>query len=150
MGDDWSHRKRSRAVVREISPNFNRALSSYFGTQTPDPIAARGAHANYVAALKAHGVDVEVLPGLSEHPDCTFVEDAAIVVDGAVVILHLGHPSREGEQQAIRDFLGQHLEVIEMPQGATMDGGAAIFFDDQYLLGCQRVRMQRVLISSSR
>ena len=135
MGDDWSHRKRSRAVVREISPNFDRALSAYFGTHTPDPVAARSAHANYVAALKAHGVDVEVLPGLSEHPDCTFVEDAAIVVDGAVGIPHLGHPSREGEQQAIRDFLGQHLEVIEMPQGATMDGGDAIFFDNQYLLG---------------
>ena len=135
MGGEWSRRKRARAVVREISPNFDQALSSYFGTHTPNPNAARDAHADYVTALREHDVVVDVLPGLSEHPDCTFVEDAAIVVDGAVVIPHMGHPSREGEQAVIREVLGEHLEVMEMPEGATMDGGDAIFFDDQYLLG---------------
>ena len=135
MGGEWSRRKRARAIVREVSPNFDQALSSYFGTHTPDPVAAQNAHADYVAALREHDVVVDVLPGLSEHPDCTFVEDAAIVVDGAVVIPHMGHPSREGEQAVIREVLSEHLEVMEMPQGATMDGGDAIFFDDRYLLG---------------
>ena len=135
MGGEWSRRKRARAVVREVSPNFDQALSSYFGTHTPDPVAASGAHADYVAALREHGVTVDVLPGLSEHPDCTFVEDAAIVVDDAVVIPNMGHQSREGEQAVIQEVLGEHLEVMEMPQGATMDGGDAIFFDDRYLLG---------------
>ena len=138
MGGEWSRRKRARAIVREVSSNFNQAISSYFGTQTPDPIAASYAHADYVAALREHGVEVDVLPGLSEHPDCTFVEDAAIVVDGAVVIPHMGHPSREGEQEVIREVLGEHLEVLEMPQGAVMDGGDAVFFDDQYLLGMSK------------
>jgi dimethylargininase len=138
MGGEWSRRKRSRAIVREVSSNFNQAISSYFGTQTPDPLAARDAHADYVTALREHGVKVDVLPGLSEHPDCTFVEDAAIVVDGAVVIPHMGHPSREGEQKVIREMLGEHLEVLEMPQGATMDGGDAVFFDDRYLLGMSK------------
>ena len=135
MGGEWSRRKRARAIVREISPNFDQALSSYFGTHVPDPLAARSAHTDYVTALREHGVVVDVLPGLSEHPDCTFVEDAAIVVDGAVVIPHMGHPSREGEQEVIREVLGEHLDVMEMPPGATMDGGDAIFFDDCYLLG---------------
>ena len=138
MDGEWSRRKRARAIVREVSPNFDQALSSYFGTHTPDPVAARNAHADYVAALREHGVIVDVLPGLDEHPDCTFVEDAAIVVDGAVVIPHMGHPSREGEQAVIREVLGEHLEVMEMPHGATMDGGDAIFFDDQYLLGLSK------------
>ena len=135
MGGEWSRRKRARAIVREVSPNFDRAISAYFGTHAPDPVAARDAHADYVTALREHGVEVDVLPELSEHPDCTFVEDAAIVVDGAVVIPHMGHPSREGEQEVLREVLGEHLEVMEMPQGATMDGGDAIFFDDCYLLG---------------
>ena len=69
MGVEWSHRKRSRAVVREVSSNFDQALSSYFGTHTPDPIAARAAHAEYVSVLKEQGVDVVVLPSLDEHPD---------------------------------------------------------------------------------
>ena len=84
MGGEWSRRKRARAVVREVSPNFDQALSSYFGTHVPDPLAARSAHTDYVTALREHGVVVDVLPGLSEHPDCTFVEDTAVVVGDAV------------------------------------------------------------------
>ena len=135
MGDEWSHRKRARAVVREVSSNFDRALSSYFGTHTPNPSAARVAHADYVDALKEQGVDVVILPGLDEHPDCTFVEDTAIVVDDVVIIPFMGHPSREGEQEAVQGLLSQHLEIIKMPEGATMDGGDIIFFDQRFLIG---------------
>ena len=135
MGRGWSHRKRSRARVREVSSNFNLALSSYFGTHTPNPDAARKAHADYMAALREQGVEVDILPGLDDHPDCTFVEDAAVVVGNAVVIPFMGHPSREGEQVAIREFLGGRLDVVQMPEGTTMDGGDVVFFDDRYLVG---------------
>ena len=135
MGAEWGHRKRSRAVVREVSPNFDQALSSYFGTHTPDAGSARVAHADYVAALREQGVEVLVLPGLSGHPDCTFVEDTAVVMGDVVVIPFMGHPSREGEQAAVREVLGGHLEIIEMPGGTTMDGGDVIFFDDRLLVG---------------
>ncbi len=135
MGAEWCHRKRSRAVVREVSSNFDQALSSYFGTHTPDAECARVAHGDYVTALREQGVDVLVLPGLEGHPDCTFVEDTAVVVGDAVVIPFMGHPSREGEQGAVREALGEHLEIIEMPEGTTMDGGDVIFFDDRFLVG---------------
>jgi len=62
-------RSRKEAVVRLVSPNFDRALSKYFGTHTPDPVAAQGAHDAYVTALSAHGSEVTVLPSLEEHPD---------------------------------------------------------------------------------
>ena len=135
MVDDWSQRKRSRALTREVSPNFTEALANYFGTGPTDVHASRIAHANYVSALRENGVSVDVLPGLSEHPDCTFVEDAAVVIDDAVVIPYMGHPSREGEQVAVREFLGSCLEIFQMPEGAKMDGGDVIFFDDRYLVG---------------
>ena len=135
MGAGWSHRKRARAVVREVSPNFDQALSSYFGTHKPDAGPARVAHADYVTALQEQGVEVLMLPGLGDHPDCTFVEDTAVVVGDAVVIPFMGHPSREGEQVAVREALGEHLEVIEMPEGTTLDGGDVISFDDRFLVG---------------
>ena len=97
--------------------------------------ASRAAHANYVSALRENGVEVEVLPGLSDFPDCTFVEDAGVVIDDAVVIPFMGHPSRRGEQVAVREYLGRCLEVFEMPEGAKMDGGDVIFFDDRFLVG---------------
>ena len=93
MGVGWSHRKRARAVVRQVSTNFNLALSSYFGTHTPNAEAARDTHAEYVAVLREQGVEVDVLPGLDDYPDCTFVEDAAIVVGDVVVIPFMGHTS---------------------------------------------------------
>ncbi len=135
MGEEWGHRKRARAIVRGISPNFDRAISSYFGTHTPDPIAAREAHADYTAALQEQGVEIVSLPELDEYPDCTFVEDAAIVVGELAVIPVMGHPTREGEQGAIREVLGKNLELIQMPDGATMDGGDVVFFDNCFLLG---------------
>jgi dimethylargininase len=135
MDRGWGHRKRAHAVVREVSSNFDRAVSSYFGTHTPDPISARSVHADYVAALREQGVDVVILPGLDEFPDCTFVEDTAIVVADSAVIPFMGHPTREGEQVAIRELLGRNLKIIHMPEGATMDGGDVVFFDDRFLLG---------------
>jgi dimethylargininase len=111
------------------------ALASYFGSGPTDVVASREAHANYVEALRNMGVVVEVLPGLDNHPDCTFVEDTAIVVGDSVVIPFMGHPSREGEQRAVQEFFEGLLEVVQMPEGATMDGGDVIFFDDRFLVG---------------
>ena len=135
MVRSWCERKRSRALVREISPNFTKALASYFGTGPTDVEKSRLAHRNYVTALQENGVVVDVLPALAEKPDCTFVEDVAVVIDDIVVIPHMGHPSREGEQAAVRDFLATKLEVFQMPEGAKMDGGDVIFFDDCFLVG---------------
>ena len=58
------NRVKGSAIVREVSRDFEAALSSYFGTSAPDFVAATGSHASYVAALRAHGTEVEVLPEL--------------------------------------------------------------------------------------
>jgi len=128
-------RSRREAVARRISPNFDKALSAYFGTGTPDPVAAQGSHDAYVMALKAHGTDVEVLDALETHPDCCFVEDTAVMIDGKALISNLGAPSRVGEEVAVAEYLGKSAEIIRMPKGATLDGGDVVFFDDRYLIG---------------
>jgi len=128
-------RSRRAAVARRISPNFHKALSTYFGTTTPDPVAAQGVHDAYVLALKAHGTEVEVLDSLESHPDCCFVEDTAVMVDGKALISNLGAPSRVGEEVAVAEFLGKSAEIVHMPKGATLDGGDVVFYDDRYLIG---------------
>ena len=50
-------RSRGRALPREVSPEFVEAVSSYFGTRTPDYEAAKGSQEAYFAALRAHGSD---------------------------------------------------------------------------------------------
>jgi dimethylargininase len=132
---DWSRRKRARAVARRISPNFKDAIANFFGSGPTDVAASQAAHDDYVAALREHGIEVDILPGLDGHPDCAFVEDTAVVVDGVAVIPRMGHPSREGEQVAVKALLGEHLDIVEMPEGAKMDGGDVVFLDDRYLVG---------------
>ena len=66
-------RSRNAAVVRQISANFDAAMSRFFGTRTPNREAAQGAHDAYVAALRAHGTEVAVLPSLDEHPDLSLI-----------------------------------------------------------------------------
>ncbi len=121
--------------MRRVSPNFDRALSKYFGTHTPDPVAAQGSHDAYVMALRAHGTDVEILGALDSHPDCCFVEDCAVMIDGVALISNLGAPSRRGEEVAVAKYLSEGSDLLRMPQDATLDGGDVIFFDDRYLIG---------------
>ena len=138
-------RSRNAAVVRQISANFDSAISDFFGTRAPNREAAQGAHDAYVAALRAHGTDVTVLPALDEYPDCCFVEDTAVMVNGKAIIPNMGHPSREGEQVAVAEHLSSSAEIINMPKGAKLDGGDVVFFDDRYLIGFQLEQIGRVL-----
>ncbi len=128
-------RSRKSAVVRSISSNYSNALSSYFGTKIPNQEEARGSHSAYVTALRAHGTEVTILPELPKFPDSCFVEDTAVMVDSKAIIPNMGHPSREGEQQAVIDHMSDFTEIIRMPKGAKLDGGDVIFFDEKYLVG---------------
>ena len=128
-------RSRKSAVVRSISSNYSNAMSSYFGTKIPDPEEALGSHNAYITALRAHGTEVTVLPELPKFPDSCFVEDTAVMVDSKAIIPNMGHPSREGEQQAVIDHMSNFTEIIRMPKGAKLDGGDVVFFDDKYLVG---------------
>ena len=128
-------RSRKAAVARSISPSFESALSGFFGTRKPSREDAEGSHESYVAALRAHGTEVTVLPALREHPDCCFTEDTAVIVGDLAVIPNMGHPTREGEQEAVIEHLSGLYEISRMPEGTKLDGGDVVFSDDTYLIG---------------
>ena len=128
-------RTRGKALTREVSPEFVEAVSGFFNTRAPDFDAARGAQEAYFAALRAHGTEVVTLPVLTGYPDCSFTEDTAIIIDDKAVIPNLGHPSRNGEQDSIAEFLADDFEIARMPAGATLDGGDVVFYDDRFLVG---------------
>ena len=59
----------------------------------------------------------------------------AIIIDDKAVIPNLGHPSRDGEQNSVAEYLEDYFEIEKMPKGATLDGGDVIFYDDEFLIG---------------
>ena len=74
----------------------------------------------HIKALEDNGVSVHRLPADENHPDCMFVEDQAVVVDGHMLLPTPGHPSRVAEQPPIAEFLMAAL--LEGVQTCTMGG----------------------------
>jgi len=128
-------RSRKKALVRNISTDFNHAVSTFFGERAPNVNIAKIQHAGYVDALRKSGVDVEILNELEGHPDCCFVEDTAVIFDGLAVICRPGHPSRENEVHSISERLSADFEIKFLSPEAKMDGGDIVFTGDGFLIG---------------
>ena len=130
--------QKSRAIGRSISDSFIDALANYFGSGQTDIELARKQHQAYSDALSQNGVAVTTLDADQNHPDCVFVEDQAVVIDGHVLLPVPGHESRRGEQPPIADFLAEHLkgyQICKMEPPAMMDGGDILRLGDLFFVG---------------
>lgn len=93
-------------------------------------------HLAYVAALRAAGVVVDVLPELDAFPDSVFVEDPALVFTDAAIMLRPGAPSRAGEAEAIRAELERRFgRVLTLTEGGHVDGGDVLVTPGIVLIG---------------
>lgn len=130
--------QKSRAIVRSISDSYINAIASYFGSGPTDIGLARSQHKAYADALSNNGVEVTTLDADQNHPDCVFVEDQAVVIDGHVLLPVPGHESRRGEQPPIADFLCDQLQghqICKMEPPAMMDGGDILRMGDLFFVG---------------
>ena len=130
--------QKQRVLMRAVPQSFSEALASYFGSGPTDIQLAKKQHAAYVQALLDCGLEVTILPADNKHPDCIFVEDQAIVIDGHVLLPVPGHPSRVAEQPPIADFLSRQLngfQVCGMFGDARMDGGDILRLGDIFFVG---------------
>ena len=119
--------------MRHVPSTITQALSM---TSPKEPIElsrAEHQHETY-ATLLEHIIPKTVqIPADDRYPDCVFVEDTAVVIDGHAVICRIGAESRRGEvgemKQALLD-LG--ISVSDMRddndvQHATCDGGDVLY-----------------------
>ena len=130
--------QKKRALVRSIPSSYTKALARFFGSGPTDVELARRQQQNYVDTLEANGVRVHRLDADENHPDCMFVEDQAVVVDGHMLLPVPGHPSRVAEQPPIAEFLMEALEGVQtctMGGEARMDGGDVIRLGDLFFVG---------------
>jgi dimethylargininase len=130
--------QKARALVRSVPDSYTEALARYFGTGPTDVELARKQHEDYCELLRQEGVEVTVLDADHNHPDCMFVEDQAVVVDGHILLPTPGHPSRVAEQPPIANFLMESLEGIQtctMGGEARMDGGDIIRLGNLFFVG---------------
>lgn len=112
-----------RAILRKPSPSLGAGLTrAELGI--PDPVRASRQHQIYCGALRRCGLKLTELEADAAHPDSTFVEDTAVLLDDCAVLTHPGASSRRGEVAAIRAVLQQYFATTaEIAPHGHLDGG---------------------------
>ena len=112
----------NRAIVRAAPRSVADGLRA-LDRGAPSPEGVKREQAAYVRALEDAGVAVEMLPALDAFPDSLFVEDAALVFEGAAVVLRPGAPSRRGEAAALAPALERRFARVLRLDAGSVDGG---------------------------
>ena len=113
----------TEALARRPADTIQACELTWIERRPIDVERMRRQHADYVAALEASGVNVTVLDAVPEHPDATFVEDAAVVFPQLVVLGRSGAPSRRAEAELLLDALPVDRPRLRLQWDATLDGG---------------------------
>jgi N-dimethylarginine dimethylaminohydrolase len=105
--------------------------------------AARAGSAALRAALVAAGGHVETIGAVRGLPDLVFPANAAVVLDGRVLLARFRHPERQGEEAVFRAVFhrlkarGLVRELIDLPEGMFHEGaGDAIWDAERRLFWC--------------
>jgi dimethylargininase len=123
------------AYLREVPDAFVHCVTDRPPNPPLDPVLARRQHASYRDALEGGGFSTTSIPGDEAHPDCCFVEDTAVVVDGRALATRPGHPSRLGEVPPVAAALGEAMPVTVMAPPARLDGGDVLRVGGRLFVG---------------
>lgn len=124
----------SHALCRAPSASVTDGLRAV-DQGNPDPARFAQEHAGYVAALRATGASVDVLPADEAFPDSVFIEDAALVLKGVAITLRPGAESRLGEAAALRPDLASRVDVVDLHTEGYVDGGDILCSDHEVMVG---------------
>lgn len=125
----------SKAIVREPC---RRVVDGIRATDrgAPDFDLFKAEHREYVRSLERNGLEVTVLNALEDHPDSTFIEDAALCLPEGVVLMRPGAPSRTSESKLLSTALARLGHgVIPNASGGFIDGGDVLVTDSVILVG---------------
>ncbi len=112
-----------RALTRTPSGALGDCELTFVDRAPIDVERARRQHAAYNAALRACGVEAEVLPAAAGLPDAVFVEDAAVILDELAVLTWPGTPARRPELALIEPVLRRWRPLAAITPPATIEGG---------------------------
>jgi dimethylargininase len=121
--------------VRPPGENFADGLTTVdFGK--PDLPKVMAQHAAYCEALEQCGLKLIRLEADLNHPDSTFVEDAAVLTAKSAILTRPGAASRQGEVAAIRPSIERFYATIHQIEApGTLDGGDICEAGSHYFIG---------------
>jgi dimethylargininase len=123
------------AILRRPSENFAQGRTTV-SLGKPDPVKVNQQYQSYCDALAGSGVVLTVLDADPAHPDSTFVEDTAVLLENKVILTRPGAKSREGEVHGIRGTLAQFFaSFAEIKAPGTVDGGDICEVEKHFFIG---------------
>ncbi len=126
---------RRRAIVRDVSDSFSKALVQDPNARPPRVEGAIEQHDSVVEALEGLGVAVTRLDAEDSLPDACFVDDLAVISGGIALLTLPGAPQRRAERRAVRAALAPHMPIVAMEGPATLDGGDVLEVGSTFLVG---------------
>ena len=125
----------THAVVRQPAKSIIKGLRAV-DIGSPDYDQMKSDHKDYVDALTSAGVAVINLNALDKFPDGQFVEDTALCLPKAVILMRPGAPSRLGEVNEIAPKLRELFEdVYEIDNPGHIEGGDILVTGKEILVG---------------
>ncbi|KAL7535947.1 hypothetical protein ACHAXR_006826 [Thalassiosira sp. AJA248-18] len=138
-----SRSRHTMAIARDIPDSFLNAVVAHSADQGISLALARKQHNVYLSQLRKH-LPTFCLPPMETHPDCLFVEDTVVAIGDTAVITQLGHVTRRGEADSIKDVLHQlgMTNVYDMrgdngngDERALCDGGDVMYTGRHLFVG---------------
>lgn len=123
------------ALVREIPETFDQCIKPLDNPQAIDVELARTQHRKYCEALSQVDCELILLPADKRYPDCTFVEDTAVIIGERAIITRPGLESRRGEVEAIREALAPYKHIDRILSPGTVEGGDILLAEDWLFVG---------------
>ncbi|HMB47382.1 MAG TPA: dimethylarginine dimethylaminohydrolase [Afifellaceae bacterium] len=123
----------SHALVRTPAESAARGLRAV-DAGDPDIGLFRAEHEHYCRALTEAGMEVIRLEPLDRFPDSVFVEDPALVLPEAVILLRSAAQSRAGEGEHIAPALQPYRPLFQLPEG-YVDGGDILVTGREVIVG---------------
>ena len=125
----------THAVVRKPAKSIIKGLRAV-DIGSPDYDQMICDHDHYVEALMSSGVEVINLTALDKFPDGQFVEDTALCLPEAVILMRPGAPSRLGEVREIEPQLRDLFKAVyAIEQPGHIEGGDILVTGKEILVG---------------
>ena len=124
-----------RAITHKVSPRIADCELTFVERAPIDYELASRQHEAYETKLSELGVTVTGLSENEIYPDCSFVEDTAIVLDEIAVICSMGVASRRGETALIARELSNYRELAFISLPAMVEGGDVLRVGRRILVG---------------
>ncbi len=125
----------THAIVRQPAKSIVKGLRAV-DIGSPDYDQMICDHNDYVEALVSAGVKLISLTALDKFPDGQFVEDTALCLPEAVILMRPGAPSRLGEVCEIEPQLRDLFKAVyEIEKPGHIEGGDILVTGKEILVG---------------